>query len=259
MNGKEAELVKRPFTPRNTKAVFFDMNNTLIDPAASFDSCFLNVLVDYAGRWDDGDGRLEPNRVLETYKTEWGKRASRLRAKPAAIEAVKKQCLEAALRHYPFLVNDAFVASFFREMRNQVREHAVPLPHAQETIAKLSEHYKIGIITNGSKEHQEKVIRKLNLSSYVTGDRIFASSKGGVRKPNPAIFQNAARAMSVRSSEAVMVGDSWKNDVTGALKSGMNAIWLNRASDKNSSPRKVGKLEVPVVSGLRQLGELFGT
>lgn len=251
--------MKRPFTPRNTKAVFFDMNNTLIDPSASFDSCFLNVLVDFAGRWDDGDGRLEPGRVLETYKAEWSKRADRLRAKPAAAGAVKKQCLETALRRYPFLVNDAFVASFFREMRNQMREHAVPLPHARETLAKLSASYKIGIITNGSKDHQEKVIGKLNLSSYVTGDRIFASNRGGVRKPNPAIFQNAAKAIGVRSSEAVMVGDSWKNDVTGALKSGMNAVWLNRSGDKQGSPRKVGKLEVPVVSGLKQLGELFGT
>jgi putative hydrolase of the HAD superfamily len=252
--------VKRPFTPRNTKAVFFDMNNTLIDPKASFDSCFLNVLVDFAGRWDDGGGQWEPRHVLETYKTEWSKKAGRLTAaRPEELEQTKKQCLETALRHYPFQVSDAFTASFFREMRNQVREHAVPFPHAHASVAKLSEQYKIGIITNGSKEHQEKVIGKLNLSAYIAGDRIFASNKGGVRKPNPAIFQAAVRAMGVRSSEAVMVGDSWKNDVTGALKCGLNAVWLNRPGGARQPRRKVGKLEVPVVGGFKELGELFGS
>ncbi|TMV48327.1 HAD family hydrolase [Paenibacillus mesophilus] len=250
--------MKRTFTPRNTKAVFFDMNNTLIDPGASFDSCFLNVLVDFAGRWDDGDGQWEPRHVLETYKTEWNKKKGRLTT-PEELEKAKKQCLETALRHYPFQVNEAFTASFFREMRNQMREHAVPFPHARDTVAKLSEHYKIGIITNGRKEHQEKVLGKLSLSAYVAGDRIFASNHGGVRKPNPAIFLAAVRSMSIRASEGVMVGDSWKNDVTGALKSGMNAVWLNRPGGTNQSRRKVGKLEVPVVGGFKELGELFGS
>lgn len=251
--------MKRPFTPHNTKAVFFDMNNTLVDSAASFEACFLSVLADFAGRWDDGDGRLEPRQALETYRSEWSKQASRLRARPKEAEKAKRLCLETALSRYPFRVNDEFARSFFREMRNQAREHATLVPHARETVARLSGAYRVGIITNGGKEQQEKVIGRLGLSAYVDFGRVFASGQSGARKPHSAIFQNALRKVGVKPAEAVMIGDSWKNDVTGALKCGMNAVWLKRTGDKPSSSRKVGKLEVPVARSLKEVGELFAT
>ncbi|GAA3401559.1 HAD family hydrolase [Paenibacillus hodogayensis] len=249
--------MKHRFTAQTTKAVFFDMNNTLIDPRASFDSCFLNVLADFAGRWDDGDGQWNPQQVLVKYREEWSGKAAPLRGKPEAAEAVKKQCLQAALRHYPFQVNDAFVASFFREMRHQARGHAVPFGDAPTAVAKLAGRYKIGVITNGSKEQQADVINRLGLSAHIAAERIFASDKGGVRKPNAAIFRSAARDAGVSPAQAVMIGDSWKNDVTGALKAGMPAVWLNRASAKTSSRRKVGSSEVPVVRSFKELTELF--
>lgn len=249
--------MKRRFSPRNTKAVFFDMNNTLVDPKTSFDRCFVNVLVDFAGRWDDGEGGWNPRSVLAAYKAEWNRKTARMSRNSQEIEKAKKQCLAAALRDYPFQVNDAFVRSFFREMRSQMREHAALFPHALDTVAKLSASYKIGIITNGNKERQEEVLRRLQLAEFVPGERLFASNKCGARKPDPAIFQAAVRGLEVRPAEAVMVGDSWKNDVTGALNSGMNAVWVNRTNAGKMSRRKAGKLDVPVVAGMRELAELF--
>ncbi|MEF3303767.1 HAD family hydrolase [Paenibacillus sp. GYB003] len=249
--------MKRPFTPRNTKAVFFDMNNTLVDPKASFDACFVNVLVDFAGRWDnDGEG-WDPGSVLATYKAQWNGIAPRLAGKPQELERAKKQCLEAALRRYPFLVNDAFVHSFFREMRRQMRDRAVLVPNALEAVAKLSGAYRLGIITNGGKEQQERVMNRLGLADYIAGDLVVASNRSGVRKPNPAIFRSALSAAGVRPGEAVMVGDSWKNDILGAVKCGMNAVWLNRAGARKSSRRKAGSVEIPVVAGFGELTELF--
>jgi len=249
--------VKRPFTPHGTKAVFFDMNNTLIDPKASFDACFLSVLADYTGRWDDGDAGRSPQRALATYRNEWSKKANALRLKPGEKEAAKKRCLQIALRHYPFQVNDAFVASFFREMRHQAREHAVLFDDAADAVGKLADPYTLGIITNGSKEQQEQVVAKLNLSPYIAGSRIFASNKGGVRKPNPAIFLGAARSVGVDPSQCVMIGDSWKNDVSGALKAGMRAVWLNRSKTGRSVRRAAGKIDIPVVGSFNELAELF--
>lgn len=250
--------MKHRFTPQNTKAVFFDMNNTLIDPKASFDACFLSVLADFAGRWDDG-GQWHPRRVLATYRDEWKRKEALLSGNPHDAEAAKKQCLQAALRHYPFQVNETFVASFFREMRRQAGEHAVPFEDAAETVARLAARYRVGIITNGSKAQQEKVIARLNLSPHIAADRIIASDRGGVRKPNPAIFRSAALAVGSTPSDAVMIGDSWKNDISGALKAGMRAVWLNRKQTEKNSRRKVGSPDVPVVQSFGQLAELFET
>ncbi|MDF2662515.1 MAG: family hydrolase [Paenibacillus sp.] len=246
--------MKRQWNPQTAKIVFFDMNNTLIDPKSSFDSCFLSVLVDFTGRWDHSEGDWNPQRVLDTYRSAWTKKAKLLARKPRELEEAKKQCLEAALHRYPFQVNDAFVSSFFREMKRQVRAHAVPFPDAGGTLAALSETHTIGIITNGSKEHQRKVIARLNWSSYIRSEHLISSDQAGSRKPDPAIFRLAVRSAAIRPQEGVMVGDSWKNDIEGAVKSGMNAVWLNRSETKKSS-RQAGNVNVPVVRSLTELKE----
>lgn len=249
--------MKREFTPKTTKVVFFDMNNTLIDPRASFDSCFLSVLADFTGRWDPGSDEWSPQAALDAYRAEWRRRTRRLKTSKQA-DAVRKLCLETALRPLPFQVNDAFVGSFFREMRNQARDHAELFPQAAETVKALARSYEIGIITNGAKEHQERVVRRHQLSDAIRPEHIFASNHSGARKPQPAIFQLALRGMKVRPAEAVMVGDSWKNDVEGAVRCGMHAVWLSRAYTKNGSRRKLGSAQIPVVRNFQQLKELFG-
>ncbi|MDF2721993.1 MAG: phosphatase-like protein [Paenibacillus sp.] len=249
--------MKRPFTRQNTKAVFFDMNNTLVDTKASFNSCFVDVLTDFAGRWDDGGDRWNPEDVLKTYHAEWAKRTGKLRGKTKEADSLRKRCLEAALRQYPFQVNDSFAASFFRAMRSQMREHAVLYPHAADTVARLSAHYSVGIITNGGKEQQQRIVEKHGLDAHIPAGRIFATTRSSVRKPNPALFQQAIRALGIRPEEAVMIGDSWTNDVAGALGCGMKAVWLNRAGSSGGSTRRAGNKEVPIVRGIKPITELF--
>ncbi|WP_158289252.1 HAD family hydrolase [Paenibacillus flagellatus] len=261
--------MNRRFTPRTTKAVFFDMNNTLIDAKASFDACFLHVLTDFAGRWDPGEGDWNPRRVLETYRTEWGKLAAKAEGRPERLEEAKKKGLQKALRHYPFQVNDGFVRSFFREMHNQMREHAVPFAGVADTLSALSGAYALGVVTNGSKEQQQRVLRRLKLSGFIPDERVFASTRSGYRKPHPALFREALRATGVRAAESVMVGDSWKNDISGAIRCGMKAVWMNRAAGNggksgertgsDGSVRRLGETEVPLVPGMKALLELFET
>jgi len=249
--------VKRIFSPATTKVVFFDMNNTLVDPQRSFEKCFVNVLADFVGRWATDDD-WNPQAVLETYLAEWNKKAKWLKKKPAHASEAKKQCLAAALKPYPFQVNDAFVSAFFREIKNQAKRHAVLYPYVLETLRHLSSRYRLAIISNGSKEHQDQVAERLNLTAYIPREHIFASKKGGFRKPNPAIFLNALKAMDIRAPQGVMVGDSWKNDVSGAMKCGMKTVWVYRLNAKKMSRRKVGKQTVVVVRSIRQLTDIFG-
>ena len=64
-------------------------------------------------------------------------------------------------------------------------------------------------------------------------DDVVSSRDVGVRKPDPAFFRAAlARAAAlgyvVAPAEAVMVGDSFDNDVAGAKAAGLRAVWLDR-------------------------------
>jgi putative hydrolase of the HAD superfamily len=243
------------FTSGNTKVIFFDMNNTLVDPKRSFAESFKLVLDDFTGRWEKNE-EADPKKALEVYLAEWQKRQKWLKKHPGKTEEAKKQCLAVSLASFPFEVDDRFAANFFGEMRSKTAEHAVLYPFAAEAVEALSKRYKIGIITNGNKDRQEQVLARHKLSRFIPAGHLFASSSIGSRKPNPAIFRTAAKKMGASASECVMVGDSWKNDVLGAVRSGMNAVWLCRAPQKITR-RSAGKKSIAVVRDFRALLNLF--
>jgi putative hydrolase of the HAD superfamily len=49
----------------------------------------------------------------------------------------------------------------------------------------------------------------------------------GVSKPDPEIFRIALARTGVDAAASVMVGDSWANDVAGAHRAGIRAVWFN--------------------------------
>jgi putative hydrolase of the HAD superfamily len=74
-------------------------------------------------------------------------------------------------------------------------------------------------------------------------------------KPHPSIFIAALQLLGVGAAEAVMVGDSFKHDIEGALGVGMRAILLNRGDA--AAPKVDGDTRVPVIRSLRELPALL--
>ena len=72
-------------------------------------------------------------------------------------------------------------------------------------------------------------------------------------KPHPSIFEAALTAAGVTAGEALMVGDSLKADVRGALNVGMRAVWLRRSGD-DSAERPA---HVPMIRRLHDLPALL--
>ena len=68
---------------------------------------------------------------------------------------------------------------------------------------------------------------------------VFTSGEVGVGTPDPAIFEMALDWLGVPASDAVMVGDSAKRDVAGALAAGIRSVWVNRNGTKwdHTAPR----------------------
>ena len=81
-----------------------------------------------------------------------------------------------------------------------------------------------------------------------------SSSDHGLMKPHPSIFTAALQLLGVEAGEAVMVGDSVKHDVEGALNVGMRAILLNRGDA--AAPKVDGHDRVPVIHSLHELPPL---
>jgi HAD superfamily hydrolase (TIGR01662 family) len=79
-----------------------------------------------------------------------------------------------------------------------------------------------------------------------------SSSEHGYMKPHPRIFESALAAVGAAPEEAVMVGDSLAHDIEGALRLGMRAVLVARGSSPPGCPP-----HVPVIRTLRQLPPLL--
>jgi putative hydrolase of the HAD superfamily len=82
---------------------------------------------------------------------------------------------------------------------------------------------------------------------------LVSSSLHGYMKPHPSIFETALLRAGVAAGESVMVGDSLKADVEGALAVGMRAVLLRRSGD---APSEVPD-EVAVIRSLTELDALL--
>src|SRR5205814_6792698 len=81
-----------------------------------------------------------------------------------------------------------------------------------------------------------------------------SSSEHGFMKPSPSIFSAALQLVNVAPANAVMVGDSVRHDVEGAMRAGMRGVLLHRG---DSPTARAGQLGIPVIRSLRELPPLL--
>jgi HAD superfamily hydrolase (TIGR01509 family) len=103
-----------------------------------------------------------------------------------------------------------------------------PVPGAPELLAEVRRRgARVVAVTNNLVAEQEDKLRHVGVRHLF--DDLVISEAAGVSKPDPAIFDLALRSAGVQADDAVMLGDSWTNDVLGAVGSGIAAAWLDRA------------------------------
>jgi putative hydrolase of the HAD superfamily len=110
---------------------------------------------------------------------------------------------------------------------------------------------RVGIISN-SHRCLASFQSHFELQGLITAS--VSSSEHGLMKPHPSIFLAALQLVGADPSEAVMVGDSVRQDIEGGLKAGMRAVLLQRSGD---APDRARELGVPVIASLRELPELL--
>ena len=108
----------------------------------------------------------------------------------------------------------------------------------------------LGVISN-SHRSLAAFAEHFRLDSLITA--AVSSAEHGFMKPHRSIFEQALQRDGAEAAEAVMVGDSLKADIEGALASGLRGILLRRSGDL---PRHVPS-EVPVIRTLAELPALL--
>lgn len=113
---------------------------------------------------------------------------------------------------------------------------------------------RIGLISN-SHRCLESFQAHFALEGLISG--AVSSAEHGLMKPHPSIFLAAMRLVDVAPADAVMVGDSVRQDVEGALRAGMRAVLLHRSDEPHPRSSALAAAGVSTISSLRELPSLL--
>jgi putative hydrolase of the HAD superfamily len=117
-----------------------------------------------------------------------------------------------------------------------------PFRDAAEAIPQLAARLPLGIISNANTH-----LSQIGLAEHF--QVMVSPSRAGCSKPDAGIFHYAARALGCEPAGVLHVGDSWADDVLGAVGAGCRSAWYNRLSAKMPA----GATPDRVLTDLREL------
>ncbi len=103
------------------------------------------------------------------------------------------------------------------------------VPGAAEILAALHPSWTLALATNADDSDEADIraaLRRAGLDQYL--DKIYCFKTIGHKKPAPAFFQAVLEDLGLAPERVIMIGDSFENDVLGANRSGLRAIWFNQ-------------------------------
>lgn len=257
--------MKPIFAKPDKKVIFFDFNDTLLDKGRSFVSAYAETLTEFTARWEmEG---WNPHTAAERYWLEWTKRrrtqllkkTASPRTKPPTFNQLQTSCIRKSLEHVgsPFPLTDVFISRLHRRAKELAPLTPQLFPDVKETLEQLAGSYQLAIISNGSRHKLETHLLHAGLKPLFPDTHIYVPASRAERKPGSAIFQQALTGMNVLPSEAVMVGNSWRNDIFGANRCRIDAVWLRHGQHKKTGSRRIGRNQVISISRCKQLLLLF--
>lgn len=225
----------------STRAVFFDVDFTLIHPGPTFQGS------GYAAFCARHGVTVDPERFMDAVRAA----SSTLHTEGSAYDP-------AVFIDYTCRIIEAMggagpgVLAAARELYDAwpVCDHFTLYEEVPDVLGELRDAgYTIGLITNTQRSLTE-FERHFNLDGLFSF--AISSFDHGYMKPHPSIFEEALRRANVAPKEAVMVGDSVPHDITGALRTGMRGVLVARSGLSTGAPA-----DVPVIQTLRELPPLL--
>jgi HAD superfamily hydrolase (TIGR01549 family) len=231
-----------------TRAVFFDVDFTLIYPGPTFRG--------------EGYQRFCADLGIAVDASRFGRAVADA---SAILDEARDHIYEPALFH-------RYTAAIIRGMggdgpavdvcAEQIYEEWAVCRHFElyddvpTTLGAIAERgMRIGLISN-SHRCLSSFQSHFELEGLITA--AVSSSDHGYMKPHPSIFEAALRLVGVPAGDAVMVGDSLAHDVEGARLVGMRGVLVRRSADfgpGSASRRAAG--DVPVIASLNELPALL--
>ncbi len=242
----EAVPVATNKIPAGTKAVLLDAGGTLFRPFPSIGHYYSTVAAKHGCHVSEKDVEIAFHRVWRDHDR-IGDLKSHLNEKNEK-EFWRKVVTEVFKGFGPVTSFD----DFFNELHDLFARPEVWkfFPESEEVLQVLKDKGYILCLVSNWDTRLVKLCQGLGLGRFM--DRYVISAVFGVAKPDPRIFEEALKLTGVEAGEAVHVGDSLEDDIHGAQRSGIKAIWLDR-SGRHAGLTQAEQNSVTVIRDLREL------
>jgi putative hydrolase of the HAD superfamily len=223
------------------KAVFFDVDFTLIYPGPTFQGegysrfCAQHGIAVDASRFADAvraassilDDAQEHVYDAEIFVRYTGRIIQEMGGRgPAVVACAREIYDEWAENQHFFLYDD--VAPVLRALAARGVKIGL-ISNSHRPLASFQQHFELeGLIAVA-----------------------VSSSEHGYMKPHPSIFTAAMMLADVQASESMMVGDSLSHDIDGARRVGMRGVLVHRSDDP------APETDVPVIRSMSELPGLL--
>jgi putative hydrolase of the HAD superfamily len=125
-------------------------------------------------------------------------------------------------------------------------------PGTPEVVGAVRDLARVALLSN-TQTFGLEMLDRLGIAERIRTRML--SAEIGALKPEPAAFEAVQRKLGLFPGNLAMVGDSWTDDMLGAVNAGWTAIWVNR----EAKPRPGLHLESPIyeVRGLEHVPDLI--
>ncbi len=134
-------------------------------------------------------------------------------------------------------VPDEAFAKMLSETYGRERSANLKLfPESIQALQALADRFPLGVITNGPADVQRQEIATLGIGSLFA--HVVVEGELGVGKPSSRVFRHAEQLFGLQPDQMLMVGNSYRHDVQGAIAAGWRTAWIRRPSDVGMSGTK---------------------
>lgn len=120
-------------------------------------------------------------------------------------------------------------------------ENAEPIPGMKELVEWIAANYEVGILTNSMPGSLDE-LRSKGLIPDVSYAAVVDSSKVGMVKPDPRIYQKAQELAAVEPKEILLIDDMRPN-LVAADKAGWHPLWSDELNPEDTINRVKQALE----------------
>lgn len=144
------------------------------------------------------------------------------------LDELRELRLIKTLQHFDINISREEANEYFESFFTKLLSSITVNRKMNDLLMSLKENVNIAILTNGKLKEQNTKIDNLDIRS-IFEKNIFISENIGCEKPDPKAFLNVSSRLNVNPEECLFIGDSYRNDITGALNVNMATIWLTNS------------------------------